>query len=127
MTLSTLAKTKTSRWSLDWLFISIFCAVFSTIYEIFSHGVYSNAMIFLFVYPLLLGAVPCFLLEKAQQPYPNRFYQDGVFTITLASLLTGILEIYGTSSVYTTWFLYAGIALWACGIVLMFLRTKHSH
>jgi hypothetical protein len=42
---------------------------------------------------------------------PNRFYQDGVLTITLASLITGILEIYGTSSDYTAWFFCGGIAL----------------
>lgn len=124
--MSTLAKKQTARWSLIWLIIAVFCAIFAAIYEFFSHGVYSNAMIFLFVYPLLLGAVPCFILEKAKQAMPNRFYQDGVVTITFASLLTGILEIYGTSSDYTAWFLYFGIALWIFGIVLMFLKPKQS-
>lgn len=126
MTLSTLAKTHTTRWSVIWTGISIFCGIFSLIYEFFSHGVYSNAMIFLFVYPLLLGAVPCFLLEKANQSMPDRFYQDGVIMITFASLITGILEIYGTSSDYTSWFLYAGIAVWIFGICRMFFKPKQS-
>lgn len=127
MTLSTLVRNKSRmKWSLYWAAITAFCIIFAFIYEIFSHGVYSNAMIFMFAYPLLLGAVPCLILAKMGLEMPNRFYQDGVLTMTLASLLSGILEIYGTSSDYTGWFFYAGIALTVIGAVLMFLKPKQS-
>ncbi len=126
MTLSTSVRTRSAKWSFDWFCIAIFCGIFAAIYEIFSHGVYSNAMIFLFAYPLLLGAVPCYILEKKKLPMPDRFYQDGVFTLTLASLLGGILEIYGTSSEYVTWFMYAGIILVVIGICRMIFMPKHS-
>lgn len=124
--MSTLAKTKNPRWSLSWLFIAVFCGIFSIIYETFSHGVYSNAMIYLFAYPLLLGAAVCFVLERMGRPMPDRFYQDGVFTLTMASLLSGILEIYGTASDYTSWFYCFGIALLVIGLIDMFLPKKHS-
>ena len=81
-------------------------------------------MIFMFLYPFLLGALPCFYLEQKQMAMPNRFYQDGVLALTLASLLSGILEIYGTSTVYTTWFFYGGIALVVLGVVLMLVPKK---
>ena len=38
------------------------CAVFSGIYEAFSHGVYSVYMLGLCLFPLLLGALPILLL-----------------------------------------------------------------
>ena len=127
MTLSTLVRKKSAlKWSAVWGIIAIFCGVFSLIYEFFSHGVYSNAMIYLFAFPLLLGAVPCFLLEHRSMAMPNRFFQDGVLMITLASLLSGILEIYGTSSDYTRWFFIAGIAVYALGVIGIFTQPKQA-
>lgn len=126
MILSTSVKTRSAKWSVAWFCISIFCSIFTIIYEIFSHGVYSNAMIYLFAYPLLLGAIPCYILEKKHLPMPSRFYQDGVFTMTLASLLGGIFEIYGTSSEYVTLFMYGGIILVVIGICLTIFAAKHT-
>ena len=40
-------------------------AVFSAIYEHFSFGVYSPFMIFAFAVPLLMGALPFLLLDRA--------------------------------------------------------------
>lgn len=42
----------------SYLIISVLCAVYGMIYELFSHKVYSLYMIFAFVLPLLGGFVP---------------------------------------------------------------------
>ena len=56
MTLSTLVRKKSSmKWSLYWAAITAFCIIFAFIYEIFSHGVYSNAMIFMNIQAIACG------------------------------------------------------------------------
>ena len=37
------------------------CMVFAAVYECFSHGVFSPFMLLAFLFPLLLGVVPCTL------------------------------------------------------------------
>jgi predicted PurR-regulated permease PerM len=83
-------------------------------------------MICLFIWPLLLGALPCFFLEKKNMAMPGRLYQDGIVILTLASLIAGILEIYGTSSPYTMPFFWAGIAVAAIGAIMDFYMRRHT-
>lgn len=123
MTLSTLAmnrkkKRKTAtRLGLTWLLTAFVAAAFSGIYEYFSFGVYSMHMIFVFAYPLLLGALPCFVLGKLHKPMPSRIYNDGVLLLMFGSMVTGILEIYGTTSPYTSWYFYGGFLLLGIGVI----------
>lgn len=127
MTLSTFKhKIQNQKWSINWAFISMFCILFSIIYEYFSHGVYSLAMIFMFVYPLLLGSIPCYVLAKKRLCMPNRFYQDGIVILTLGSLIQGILEIYGTSSTYVLIFQIIGIVCLLLGGFLTSQTIRNS-
>ena len=103
---------KQNRPAWTWLMITLFCAVFALIYEYFSFGVYSYHMIFLFAWPLLLGALPCFLLKRDI----GRLWNDGVLLMTAGSLLAGIFEIYGTASTLTIWF-------WAAGGLLLVITA----
>ena len=107
---------------LRWTGVTVFCAVFSTVYEHFSHGVYSPFMIWLFAFPLFGGVIPTLAIRLAlrQNPtaeVPPRFARDAwtlaVATLAIGSCLTGIFEIYGTTSDYVTlyWILGAGLAL----------------
>jgi hypothetical protein len=64
-------------------------------------------MIFLFAYPLLLGVLPCMIMKGNM----GRLYNDGVLLLSAASLLNGILEIYGTKSSYTIVLVILGILL----------------
>lgn len=45
-----------------YLIISVLCAVFGAVYELFSHKVYSFYMIFAFMIPLLGGFVPSLIM-----------------------------------------------------------------
>ena len=97
-----------------WLYIALGCMVFAFIYEMFSFGVYSAAMICMGFVPLVLGALPCIMMRTGT----NRLWNDGVLCITLGLLLTGVLEIYGTSSIYPVILLCFGtglVIIGACG------------
>ena len=133
-------KRNARRTALIYLFVSIFCAVFGAVYEIFSHGVYSAFMVFAFVFPLVGGALPFLLLNLAERSqaknnksrshlrlYPaipaRSFYHCGIITLTLGSIMTGILDIYGTTNklLVIYWFLGATLLLAAVSIHLLSL------
>ncbi len=116
----------TKREPLVWLGITVFTIIFAAVYEHFSFGVYSNAMIFMFAFPLILGFLPSLLLMlKKWQPLP-RLWNDGVMVMTMGSMLTGILEIYGTDSYYTPWFFYIGMALLTIGALEIIFSRKQK-
>ena len=102
---------------------SIFLLVFSSIYGIFSHGVHSPFMTFAFVWPLFLCAVPALaFLYIRQIPGPgvlsSLFWHTGTAAVTVSSLLRGIFEIAGNSSVYQTALMIAGLLFLAGGLIL---------
>ncbi|MGE4548332.1 MAG: hypothetical protein AB7C89_02140 [Intestinibacillus sp.] len=79
------------------------------IYGAFGHGVHAAAMTFMFLYPLVGGAL-VFLLCGLRFPALRRVrgyrlcynaYHSGIATLTVSSFLHGILEIAGTSSPFT--------------------------
>lgn len=101
------------------LFAALFCVLFGAVYELFSHGVYSYGMLYAFVFPLVLGVLPLLLLTMLRAPYPNRFarsvYHAGIATLTVGSIVSGALEIYGTTNPLTLIYWIVGGALYALG------------
>lgn len=90
-----------------YLGISLFIGVFGFVYEIFSHGVYSAGMMFAFLLPLLLVAVPYgglnMLLRAEALPlrlseFAGTIYRSAVLTATVGMLFHGVLSIYGTTN-----------------------------
>jgi len=111
-----------------YLGITLFCALFSTIYELNGHGVYSNYMIYLFLFPLVGGVVPSFfiaIIEKKPSPAPwaLRLYHSGIATLIVGSCVTGILEIYGSTNHYTIIYWVVGSLLIVCGIIKYFCKA----
>lgn len=99
-----------------YLGFSIFCAIFSAIYEYFGHGIISWYMVFMCLFPLILGVLPFFILRFVKKlPAPDKLsrqiYACGIITLTFGSCFMGILEIYGTSSPLTAVYWMAGIGL----------------
>ncbi|MBQ3276990.1 MAG: hypothetical protein IJH47_08075 [Oscillospiraceae bacterium] len=95
--------------------------IFAAIYELFSHRVYSNWMIFAFLIPLLGGAVPWALLSRAPRCFrpgavSHCLYSSGLAALTAGSLFRGVLEIYGTTSRWSPVYGIAGGALALAGI-----------
>ncbi|MBR0207853.1 MAG: hypothetical protein IJQ43_03035 [Oscillospiraceae bacterium] len=108
-----------------YLLSALGCAIFGEVYELFSHEVWSCFMLGAFALPLLLGAVPFFLMRKRGKPFPGRaaeLVHAGVAALTVGSILQGVLEIYGTSNPLMIAYWAAGGTLTAAGWLLTFIK-----
>ena len=113
--------------TISYLFLSLFIFVFSQIYEYFSHGVYSNYMLYAFLIPFLGLSVPSFLLHALKKALPanSRFlWQSGISTLTVGSIYKGILEIYGTNGYFEFPYLFIGAALCIAAIFMIFTKKR---
>ncbi|MEA5055179.1 MAG: hypothetical protein VB093_17295 [Propionicimonas sp.] len=114
-------RSRDSRTALTYLAVAAFCGVFAAVYEHFSHGVYSAWMVLLFAWPLLAGAVPyaiaALLTRHASVPvgrgrdWARLCHHAAIATATIGACLSGVLEIYGTTSDWLAWY-------WAAAAVL---------
>ena len=73
------------------------------VYEGFSHGVYSFYMIYAFLFLLGGGALPFLVVglqknSRSINPSAKALYHCGLATLTIGSILQGVLEIYGTTN-----------------------------
>lgn len=107
--------------------LTVLCIIFSTIYEFFSHQVYSIFMIGAFIVPLLAGVginVIRWLVYKDIEISESALAicQCGVYTLTVGSIFRGILDIYGTTNSKGMLFWYVGFLLIAIGGALEFVH-----
>ncbi|MFZ2275967.1 MAG: hypothetical protein WAV68_03285 [Candidatus Nanogingivalis sp.] len=117
-----------------YLAISGFLAVFSAIYEAFSHQVYSAPIILLFAIPLILGALPTIISMKFPKLHIKNAWQNlihifAVATLTVGSALAGVFEIYGSSNAFVVWYFVVGGAMLAVSFAMWlmgFLRLRHQ-
>lgn len=106
------------------LFAALFCAAFGAVYEAFGHGVWSYPMVYAFAFPLVLGVLPLLLLAVRRAPYPRpaarSLYHAGIAALTVGSLISGVLEIYGTTNPLTLvyWLLGGALTLLGAGLYL---------
>lgn len=111
-------------------FVFLFCALFSFIYELFSHGVYSPYMIFAGALPLLLGAFVSLLFLVTGHSMPGRRTHElwccGIATLTVGCYLKGALEIYGTTNRLTAIYPFAGVFLLAAAMVCYLVGYFHE-
>lgn len=130
MTLSTSAtksiRRRKQNTALIYLIFSIFLLIFSIVYEHFSFGVISYAMVFLAAYPFVLGFLPSLFIKATRRNDLPRLYHDGVLLLTCGSLLQGIFEIYGTTSVYTRWFYIVGAVFIVLSLIYYFTHPQRN-
>ena len=104
MTSSTLDNSTASmvKLSRTYAVITLACALFGAIYELFSHEVYSYFMIYAFVVPLVLGTLLSLRFCRAKARVPGRLalnaWNSGVATLTVGCIFKGALDIYGTTN-----------------------------
>ena len=125
-------KNKFVKRSVMYFCISIFCAAFGGIYEIFSHGVYSNYMMYAFLFPLIGGALYnlilyCFSRLSLQRGLSLIFYNTGIAALTIGSIVRGILDSYGTDNILANVYWYAGAILVCLGVVFYAVDRKGQH
>ena len=110
-----------------YLLISVFCALFGGVYELFSHGIYSYYMLYAFAFPLVLGALPFLIIGRfIPRAYPSHtaqgFHHSAIATATVGSVVMGVLEIYGTTNRLTDIYIYASGILLVVGIIIYTLQ-----
>ena len=108
--------TRHIRWNLGF---AAFCGVFAAVYEHFSFGVYSGAMVFSFAAPLLTGVVLIILRALHRHPGTLVLQLLGCTAATFAagSIAAGVVELYGTDNPLLKIYPAAGgILLAAAGI-----------
>ena len=98
------------------LLVTILCAVFGAIYELFSHGVFAYGMLYAFAVPLLGGLLPAMILIKHRIKLPPGrsvlLWNFGISALTVGCLFQGALEIYGTTSRLTfVYWLIGGVCM----------------
>ena len=95
--------------SVIYLGIAVFLAFFGAVYEYFSHGVYSYYMIYAFAIPLVGGTLPyliSYIRKLKAGTQKVAFGTDvsaalghaAVATLTIGSIIKGVLDIYGTTN-----------------------------
>ena len=114
-----------------YLLISLFCVLFGAVYELFSHEVYSFYMIYAFVFPLVGGVLP-FLLMAMGKLFINssavscNLYHAGIATLTIGSILTGIVEIYGTTNTLIRIYWMAGTFMILGSLLVCMAQKKRN-
>ena len=116
------------RLTRNYLMVTILCLVFGAIYEHFSFGVYSMYMIYAFIVPLIGGVVPAVYCGVHSEKIIirnrcRRMWRAGIATLTVGSVYTGALEIYGTDSIFSYIYLILGL-LWIGMAVVTFFKEK---
>lgn len=110
------------------VFCTLFCLLFYLIYNMFSHGVHSPYMTFLFAWPLTLCVIPCVLFLTVRRiPGPSLLsfliWNTGAAAVTVSSLLRGVFEIAGNSSVYQEIMMAAGFIALLGGFIMYLTGT----
>lgn len=86
-------------------------------------------MIYAFAFPLAGGTLP-FLLISLSRPkrYPGavaqNLYHSGVATLTVGSIIRGVLDIYGTTNSLTQLYWFIGVVLMGAGTVSFMMQPE---
>ena len=119
------------RIAFGYLIATILSAAFGTVYEAFSHGVYAYGMLYAFALPLLGGVLPALLLAKKGAPLPAdaacQLWHFGISALTVGSLFSGALEIYGTTSRLTAVYWLAGAVCLLLSVLTGLFIPDGSH
>ncbi len=121
---------RASKTALGYLLCAILTALFGAVYERFSHEVYSYFMLYAFLIPLLGGALPYLASSVARVPrratgIVRAMHHCGIATLTIGSIVRGILDIYGTTNRLINAYWIAGLLLLA-GAGLLHCRRNHT-
>ena len=114
----------------NYFIVAAVCAVIGLVYEIFSHGVWSVFMVGAFAVPLALGVLPNLIIALFRMKTPGmaaeNLYACGVATLTLGSLLTGVLQIYGTTNDLIQYYWLVGIGFAILGIIFYLAQPRRT-
>ena len=118
-----LNRKQASKTAFVYLLVALFFVLFGAVYEIYSHEVYSYYMLYAFTFPLIGGTLVFNILSFLKLlKYPNaiarNLYHSGIATLTVGSVVQGVLEIYGTTNALSDYYWSVGIVLIVIGVVV---------
>ena len=110
-----------------YLLVSLFCVLFGAVYEIHSHEVYSYYMLYAFCFPLVGGTTVFSILGLLNlKKYPNgiarNLYHSGIATLTVGSIIRGVLDIYGTTNLLSNYYWKVGFSLAIAGVFVCLMN-----
>ena len=107
-----------------YVFTTLSCIAFSHIYSLFSHGVSSPFMSYAFVFSLVLGVVGFTVFGQPDSDNRTAFslYNAGIATLTVGSILRGIIDIAGADTTYPVFYFLVGTVLVAIGGLMYFYQ-----
>ena len=121
---------------LTYIGVTIFCAIFGIIYELNAHNVFSNYMMFGFLWPLCGGVLFYVIFKFILKDYlPSQAasyaYNCGIATLTVGCYFHGVIEIYGTTrEKYVLLYNIVGIILIAAALIFygigVYLKIKEK-
>ena len=109
--------------------ITFFCIAFNFIYSLFSHGVSSLFMSYAFVFSLVLG-VGGFIVfgwQNLENRVAFNLYNAGIATLTVGSILRGIIDIAGADTTYPVYYFLVGTVLVASGGLIYFYQWLQTN
>ena len=117
--------TKTSK---IYGFTTLFCIAFNYVYSLFGHGVSSPFMSYAFVFSLVLGVAGFTVFGRLNLGNRTAFslYNAGIATLTVGSILRGIIDIAGADTIYPAYYFLVGTAFVAIGGLMIFYQWIHA-
>lgn len=119
------------RSGIAYLIASVLVAAAGWLYELFSHGVYSNYMIYAFMVPLACGALPDLLAaargirsKKRSACAASGLRLAAVVTLTTGSLIKGVLDIFGTTNRLLAVYLIIGVTLAIAALIAYIWQNR---
>ncbi|MBG0788307.1 MAG: hypothetical protein H0S79_24725 [Anaerolineaceae bacterium] len=115
---------KSKKTVITYLVITLFCVAFNYLYSLFGHGVSSPFMSYAFVFSFILGVVGYVIIGRLNLENRLAFnlYNAGIATLTVGSLLRGILDIAGADSTYPIYYFVVGTLFVLIGSLLFFYQ-----
>ncbi|MBR6102222.1 MAG: hypothetical protein IKP95_07330 [Ruminococcus sp.] len=109
------------------LIAAIFLALLGAVYEYFSFGVWSYAMVYSFAFPLAAGLTVLFAASWKRPPQKRTLSLFGCASATFAvgSVAAGIITIYGTDSILLKFYPVLG-SLMLLVSVYSYIADRHS-
>ena len=105
-------------------FSTLFCIALNYIYSLFGHGVSSPYMSYAFVFSLVLGIVGFIVFGwlNLENRIAFNLYNAGIATLTVGSILRGIIDIAGADTTYPVFYFLVGTVLVAIGGLMYFYQ-----
>jgi hypothetical protein len=119
-----------------YLAVAVFSIIVDKVYAVFGHGVRSEDMTWMFLYPLVGGfafylvlemVFPWILQTSGFRLFYN-LYNCGIAIFTTASFMRGVFEIAGTNSPYIIWYQIAGSIFIGAGVIqlIQIILSRYS-